>query len=60
VDVVRTPEERFADLPDFPFAPHHTTISDGLRMHHVDEGPRDAAPVLMLTASRPGVTCTAG
>jgi len=48
VDVVRTPEDRFADLPDFPFAPHHTTISDGLRMHHVDEGPRDAAPVLML------------
>ncbi len=48
MDVVRTPEERFADLPDFPFAPHHTTISDGLRMHHVDEGPRDAAPVLML------------
>ena len=37
MDVVRTPEERFANLPDFPFAPHHTTISDGLRMHHVDE-----------------------
>ena len=48
MDVVRTPEERFADLPDFPFAPHHTTLGDGLRMHHVDEGPRDAAPVLML------------
>jgi haloalkane dehalogenase len=48
VDVVRTPEDRFANLPDFPFAQHHTTISDGLRMHHVDEGPRDAAPVLML------------
>ena len=48
MDVVRTPDERFADLPDFPFAPHYVTVGDGLRMHHVDEGPRDAAPVLML------------
>ena len=46
-DVLRTPDERFAGLPDWDFAPHWTEV-DGLRVHHVDEGPRDAAPVLML------------
>jgi haloalkane dehalogenase len=48
VDVVRTPDERFTDLPDYPFAPHWTTVGDRLRMHHVDEGPADADVVLML------------
>lgn len=48
MDSLRTPEARFENLPDYPFAPHHVTLRDGLRMHHVDEGPRDAAPVLML------------
>ena len=46
--VLRTPEERFRDLPDFPFAPHYLQLSPELRMHYVDEGPRDAPPVLML------------
>jgi haloalkane dehalogenase len=46
-DVLRTPDERFAELPDFPFEPHYVDI-DGLRIHYVDEGPRDAAPVLMM------------
>ncbi|MDZ4691015.1 haloalkane dehalogenase [Terricaulis sp.] len=50
--VLRTPDERFADLPDFPYAPHYTEISgtDGvkLRIAHIDEGPRDAAPVLLM------------
>lgn len=45
--VLRTPDERFANLPDYPFAPHYCDV-DGLRIHYVDEGPRDAAPVLML------------
>jgi haloalkane dehalogenase len=45
---MRTPEERFRDLPDYPFEPHWTELPSGLRMHHVDEGPRDADPVLML------------
>lgn len=44
---VRTPDSRFENLPDYPFAPHHIDV-DGLRMHHIDEGPGDAAPVLML------------
>lgn len=51
--VLRTADERFADLPDYPFLPHYVEIDAGggdqaLRMHHVDEGPREAAPVLML------------
>ena len=44
-DALRTPEAAFADLPDYPWAPHF--VSDlpsiaGLRMHHLDEGPQDA------------------
>jgi haloalkane dehalogenase len=47
MDFVRTPDERFAGLPGYAFAPHYLDI-DGLRMHYVDEGPRDAEVVLML------------
>jgi haloalkane dehalogenase len=47
MDVLRTPDERFANLPGYPFPPHYVEV-DGLRIHYVDEGPRDAAPVLML------------
>jgi haloalkane dehalogenase len=35
--VIRTPEERFRDLPDFPFQPHYVDIK-GLRIHYIDEG----------------------
>src|SRR3954454_25413661 len=45
---LRTPDEQFKDLPDYPFEPHYAETTDGLRVHYVDEGPRDAAPVLML------------
>jgi len=45
---LRTPDEQFKDLPDYPFEPHYADTSDGLRVHYVDEGPRDAAPVLLL------------
>jgi haloalkane dehalogenase len=47
MDILRTPDERFVTLPDYPFAPHYSEV-DGLRIHYVDEGPRDAEPVLML------------
>lgn len=47
MDVLRTPDERFADLPDFPFAPHYVEV-DGLRVHYLDEGPADAPVVLLL------------
>ena len=50
--VLRTPDECFADLPDYPFAPHYVEVPSGdgarLRMHYVDEGPRGADPVLCL------------
>ncbi len=52
MEVMRTPEERFAELEDYDFAPHHreVTADDGtaLRYHFVDEGPRDVPPVLLL------------
>lgn len=35
--VIRTPDERFKDMPDFPFKPHYVEIN-GLRIHYVDEG----------------------
>jgi len=49
---LRTPDARFASLPDYPFAPHYLEVRDAdgtaLRIHAVDEGPRGAAPVLLL------------
>jgi haloalkane dehalogenase len=53
---LRTPDERFADLPDYPFAPNYVEVSDldgdrsggTLRVHYLDEGPRDAAPILLM------------
>lgn len=44
---VRTPEERFANLPDFAWSPRYVYVA-GLRMAYIDEGPRDAPLVLML------------
>jgi hypothetical protein len=44
--ILRTPEARLRDLPGYPFEPHFTDVAPGLRMHHVDEGPRDGEPVL--------------
>lgn len=50
--VLRTPDERFAGLADYPFAPHYLTVTDAdgteLRIHYIDEGPRDAAPILLM------------
>jgi haloalkane dehalogenase len=52
MDSLRTPDARFADLPDFRFAPHYAEIANAggpaLRLHYLDEGPPDAAPVLLL------------
>ncbi len=47
MNILRTPDEQFENLPGYPFAPHYTEI-DGLRIHHVDEGPADGEIVLML------------
>jgi len=52
MEILRTPDDRFTDLPDFPFAPHHTEVPDGeggsLRMHFLDEGDPGAPVVLLL------------
>ena len=49
---LRTPDERFANLPDFDFNPNYIELDDTeggrLRMHYLDEGPSDAAPVLVM------------
>jgi haloalkane dehalogenase len=49
---LRTPDDRFARLPGYPFAPNYVEVPDPdggtLRVHYVDEGPRAADPVLML------------
>lgn len=47
IEFVRTPEERFERLPNYPFQANYVDI-DGLRMHYVDEGPHDADPILMM------------
>ena len=44
-EVFRTPDERFEDLPGFPFEPRYTEL-DGLRMARVDEG--DGSPVVFF------------
>ena len=54
--VLRTPDERFTDLPGYAFEPHYAEVSavpgdaaaGSLRVHYLDEGPRDAAPVLLM------------
>jgi haloalkane dehalogenase len=52
MDTLRTPDDRFRDLPGYPFASHYVDIPDGeggtLRVHHADEGGPDAPVVLLL------------
>ena len=51
--LLRTPQDRFTDLPDYPFKPHYLTINDRwekaeLRIHSIDEGESGVPVVLML------------
>ena len=53
MQVLRTPDHRFADLTDWPYEPHYLDVSspDGdepLRMHYVEEGPANGPVVLLL------------
>lgn len=52
MQTVRTPDERFSGLPDFPFEPHYVEVASGdgdlLRVHYIDEGPRHGETVLLL------------
>lgn len=54
--ILRTPEERFRALPFFPFAPHYVDDLpgyEGLRLHYVDEGPKDAREVFLCLHGEP-------
>ena len=53
MNVLRTPDERFADLPDYPFGPHYVDVGAAgarLRMHYVDEG---SGPTVLLLHGEP-------
>ena len=58
MDALRTPDERFADLDGYPFAPHYVDVARGdgpgaLRIHHIDEGPPGAAETVLLMHGEP-------
>jgi tRNA(adenine34) deaminase len=55
-DAVRTPDARFANLPGYPWPPHYLSdlpALNGLRMHYLDEGPRDAPRTWMCLHGNP-------
>jgi pimeloyl-ACP methyl ester carboxylesterase len=55
-EVLRTPEDRFADLPGFPYHPvfvEDLSGFEGLRMHYVDEGPQNADHVFLCLHGQP-------
>ncbi len=53
MSVYRTPDDRFAELPGFPFAPRYLDY-DGLRVHYVDEGTGDPVLCRRFPAKRRG------
>ncbi len=56
VSALRTPDDRFADLQDFPFPPHYVDNLpgyDGLRAHYLDVGPRDAERTFLCLHGEP-------
>ncbi|AZG36197.1 haloalkane dehalogenase [Shewanella psychromarinicola] len=52
MECLRTDDGCFANLPDYNFAAHYLMVDDSeggqLRVHYLDEGPRDAEPILLL------------
>ncbi len=58
MDRLRTPDERFTNLPEFDFAPHYAEVADPtggepLRVGYLDEGPRDARDTVLLLHGEP-------
>jgi len=45
--LLQTPEERFKDLPDFPFKPHFVEV-DGINIHYIDEGTNQEEVILLM------------
>ena len=55
VTALRTPDDYFADLPDFPYPPHYAADLpgyEGLRAHYLDLGPRDAERTFLCLHAR--------
>ena len=55
-EALRTPEDRFENLPGYDFTPHYVDDLpgyEGLRMHYVDEGPKSGAPVFLCLHGEP-------
>jgi haloalkane dehalogenase len=52
MDILRTPDDRFENLPGYTFAPHYVDVSDAgggsLRVHYVDEGSSQGQVVLLM------------
>jgi len=52
VKYLRTPDDRFAGLPEYDFGPNYLHVDDSeggeLRVHYLEEGPADAKPVLLM------------
>jgi haloalkane dehalogenase len=53
MEVLRTPETCFNELPGHPFEPRYVTLPDGLRMHYVDEGWAGATGTVVLLHGQP-------
>src|ERR1700686_4762408 len=56
IEILRTPDKRFEHLPGFDFAPHYLENVPGyekLRLHYIDEGPRDADHVFLCLHGEP-------
>ncbi|NCV96588.1 MAG: alpha/beta fold hydrolase [Acidimicrobiia bacterium] len=60
MEALRTPDDRFVNLPGWPYAPQYTTIASGvsgdstiLRIAHIDEGPRDSAATVLCMHGEP-------
>jgi alpha/beta hydrolase fold len=47
LEILRTPDDRFDALPDFPYLPRYIELRD-LRIHYVEAGPPDADPVVLM------------
>ena len=61
MEILRTPEKSFANLKDYPYEPHYTTISthddSKLRIHHIDGSPEDGPIFYACMGNLFGVTC---
>lgn len=56
ITALRTPDSRFSELPDFPYAPHYAADLpgyEGLRVAWIDEGPADADRTFLCLHGEP-------